>query len=194
MGSGFQQTLGFFLYLISLCSWDCLLRTSKAGGSPASHLSPDHMQHANACSPALVTADMDGSRQGWKRVNCCGCQAKIMWEWECHGAFSGLLLTLLVSLLFFSFAVQSFYSRVPSISLKAFHLSATLPGLAVLGGRVAFTGGKAGRMVELEAAGGRGRRKKTEPHPTERSIVCHSPALEAPATLFLRLSVQGSSS
>lgn len=30
--------------------------------------------------------------------------------------------------------------------------------------------------------------------PTERSIVCHSPALEAPVTVFLRLSVQGSGS
>ena len=81
---------------------------------------------------------------------------------------------MLVSVLFFSFAVQSFYSRVPSISLKAFHLLATLPGLAVLGGRVAFMGGQAGRMMELEAAGGRGRRKKTEPHP-DRKVYRVSP-------------------
>lgn len=48
-----------------------------------------------------------------------------------------------------------------SQGVSSFSYTNPLTWLAVLGGRVALTGGKAGRMVELEAGGGRGRRKKT---------------------------------
>lgn len=39
-----------FPYFLSLCSWACLLGTSKAGRGPALHLFLDCMQHTNACS------------------------------------------------------------------------------------------------------------------------------------------------
>ena len=55
----------------------------------------------------------------------------------------------------------------PASLSRRFIYCATLTGLAVLGGRVALTGGKAGRMVELDG-GGRGRRKKTEQRPDRK--------------------------
>lgn len=82
---------------------------------------------------------------------------------------------MLVSLPFLSFAVQSFYPRVPSISLKAVHLFCCANWAGCSGRKGRPLGAKAGRMVELDGLEAGAEERRQSSIRTERYIEHHSP-------------------